>query len=340
MKDKTARVALFSSLFVTDLGPSVSVRAAQDTSTPVMEYYPNHSGGAVATLAGKTLVLPTVGHGNVGQLTVDLMIQTLVADQVTDASRPQTKHTRLGCLHHPLVLPCAGVDAFKADVDKENTDAKSVGANSHRTSSPIATSLELHGDESSCPGVLWIQQRGDVVPGGSKKFAKDLTKWIKAVGIAKVCVLASLPSTAAKTPTAIGNTQYRYVALRERNGGETDKVKFTNDAAWDSCDVSQLEVSDSGSDAGYLNSFLPPWSVLTQLCLQNIDTSCLVAVCSEGDNSVDAAGAASVVADFLKISVDASMDSQYNNTKTQLDSKWTVPSSWATAYGTTRTEMF
>ena len=55
-----------------------------------MEYFPSHAGGDRAAFAGKTLVLPAVGHGNVGQLAVDLMIQTLVVDRLA------TGKSRLG----------------------------------------------------------------------------------------------------------------------------------------------------------------------------------------------------------------------------------------------------
>jgi hypothetical protein len=71
-----------------------------------MEYFPSHAGGDRAAFAGKTLVLPAVGHGNVGQLAVDLMIQTLVVDRLASGK------SRLGCLDHPSVLPCVGTDAF------------------------------------------------------------------------------------------------------------------------------------------------------------------------------------------------------------------------------------
>jgi hypothetical protein len=135
-----------------------------------MEYFPSHAGGDRAAFAGKTLVLPAVGHGNVGQLAVDLMIQTLVVDRLASGK------SRLGCLDHPSVLPCVGTDAFAPIGEGRGTTngggpVPTPGNDERRGSSSVvprsggslATSLELHGDETALPGVVFLQQRGDVV---------------------------------------------------------------------------------------------------------------------------------------------------------------------------------
>lgn len=313
-----------------------------------MEYFPSHPGGALANLRGKTLVIPTVGHGNVGQLAVDLMIQTLVADRVG-----KNTSSRVGCLDHELVLPCVGVCAFARDeVGRSYAGGSSWGVGVTRLGMeqmdletqvprPICTALEIHGDEKVCPGFLWMQQRGDCVPGGSKTFSADLCKWIKEVGIAKVLVIGSLPSTQATTPEAIGNTRYRYVALV----ADGEKVNFADDTRWPA-EIPRLEEPQSVAGSApetsvrLTDNLLPPWSILGQLCLQKIDTACLLAVCSEGDNSLDAAGAANAAGDFLGIEVASVSKRSDGVTDSKKLNKWSVPHSWATAYGTRRCEMF
>ena len=80
-------------------------------STPqqrTMEYYPSATLGPSpahpstsppSSFTGKTLVLPVVSHGNVGQLASDLLINTWPL-------------ARAGCLDHAALLPCVGCGAF------------------------------------------------------------------------------------------------------------------------------------------------------------------------------------------------------------------------------------
>eukprot|EP00897_Mesotaenium_endlicherianum_P001490 jgi/Mesen1/1369/ME000013S00864 len=65
-----------------------------------MEYFPL-SGAKEIAFSGTTLVMPAVSIANVGQLAVDLLIETLGLP-------------RVGILEEPHVLPCAGNDPFGA----------------------------------------------------------------------------------------------------------------------------------------------------------------------------------------------------------------------------------
>ena len=324
-----------------------------------MEYFPSHAGGDRAAFAGKTLVLPAVGHGNVGQLAVDLMIQTLVVDRLVSGK------SRLGCLDHPSVLPCVGTDAFAPiGVGRGTTnggapvptrEGTTTGGDPHRScrdpSGSLTTALELHGDETALPGVVFLQQRGDVVCGKSNRFAIDLADFIESCKFGKVVILASLPSTAQNgSGETIGDTRFRHARVVEISGGEMTEATFAfatdEDLRWTHLGACNIEPDSVPSDAPDKFS-LPPWSLLRALAMVSsrkktqgekiapVDVSCLVAVCSEGDNSDDAARAAETTSLFLGIQGARSHDVQEETQRSVplLRETWSVPSSWRGAYG-------
>jgi len=334
-----------------------------------MEYFPSHAGGDRAVFAGKTLVLPAVGHGNVGQLAVDLMIQTLVVDRLVSGK------SRLGCLDHPSVLPCVGTEPFapiggnRGTTNGGNpvpTPGPTNGAGPDRScrdpGRSLATALELHGDETALPGVVFLQLRGDVVSGGSNRFAIDLADFIETCAFSKVVILASLPSTAQNGSfETIGDTRFRHARVVEKtsevsdtsNRGETIGATFAfatdEDLRWTHLGACNIEPDSVPTDAPDKFS-LPPWSLLRALARVSssrkntqgekiapaLDVSCLVAVCSEGDNSDDAARAAETTSLFLEIQGARSHDVQeesFGRSGPLLRETWSVPSSWRGAYG-------
>ena len=100
-----------------------------------MQYFPATDGGAVARLQGRTLVVPAVGAGNVGQLAADLLIATL-------------QLPRVGYAEEPHVLPCVGCAPY-----------------AHAAAGTLATPLELYAADGQGPVVL--QMRSPAAPGAS-----------------------------------------------------------------------------------------------------------------------------------------------------------------------------
>jgi proteasome assembly chaperone 2 len=289
-----------------------------------MEYFPSHAGGDRAAFAGKTLVLPAVGHGNVGQLAVDLMIQTLVVDRLASGK------SRLGCLDHPSVMPCVGTDAF-APIGGGSPRARATDEGGSQ-SKVLATALELHGDERVCPGAVFLQLRGDVCVGASKKFANDLASFIESCAFAEVVIAASLPSTAQGAASeTVGDTRFRHARFGVFSAKET--FELVTDDRWSRVDVPPIEPDSIPADKSAATSLLPPWSLLRAVARVSPkrDASCLVAVCSEGDNSDDAARAASTLVRFLGIS--AAGGDALQPERPKLRDGWSVPSSWLGAYG-------
>ena len=297
-----------------------------------MEYFPSHAGGDRAAFKGKTLVVPAVGHGNVGQLAVDLMIQTLVVDRLAPGA---SGASRLGCLDHPSVMPCVGTDAFApiggGDVGQRRAGATDEGGSQSFQKKVLATALELHGDERVCPGAVFLQLRGDVSVGASKKFANDLASFIDSCAFAEVVIAASLPSTAqGAAAETVGDTRFRHARFFS-DGDAKETFELATDDRCSRVDVPPIEPDSIPS---HKTSSLPPWSLLRAVTRvsPNLDASCLVAVCSEGDNSDDAARAASALIRFLGIST-AEDEDALQPERPKLRDGWSVPSSWLGAYG-------
>lgn len=109
-------------------------------------------------LAGSTLVIPAVSIGNVGQLAMDLIIET-------------SKAPRIGRLIDPSLLPCAGSGSY-----------------SHIPG--VAYGMELF----SLPNtrIFLVQQRSPAAPGLQQALADALADWAKQSNVAQVWLLGSL----------------------------------------------------------------------------------------------------------------------------------------------------
>jgi proteasome assembly chaperone 2 len=106
-------------------------------------------------LQGSTLVLPVVAVGNVAQLAVDLIVNTL---QLQRSAR----------LQDPSLLPAVGCKPYD-----------------HVPG--LATSLELYQPASgSGGGVALVQQRAPAAPGTQPAFAERLAAFVKQAGVAEV----------------------------------------------------------------------------------------------------------------------------------------------------------
>jgi hypothetical protein len=163
--------------------------------------------------------------------------------------------------------------------------------------------------------------------GKSNRFAIDLADFIETCKFGKVVILASLPSTAQNgSGETIGDTRFRHARVVETSGGEMTGATFAfatdEDLRWTHLGACTIEPDSVPTDAPDKFS-LPPWSLLRALAkvssrkktqgekiALSLDVSCLVAVCSEGDNSDDAARAAETTSLFLEIQGARSHDVQ------------------------------
>ncbi|KAJ0398496.1 hypothetical protein ATCC90586_003173 [Pythium insidiosum] len=148
-----------------------------------MEFYavaPAQTASAALPLAacrdlfeGDTLLIPSVSYGNLGQLTIDLLINTLLhRGEALDAAIQ-----RVGHLFTTTVPPLVGAPAFSAATAQGNTDAAALCVN-----------LEVYRIPSR--RLTIIQQRTDVTKGLARTFARELAQWASGSGFAEMLVVS------------------------------------------------------------------------------------------------------------------------------------------------------
>ena len=283
-----------------------------------MEFHPALDAPRAVSFEGDTLIVPVVSHGNVGQLATDLLVASV------------TGARRIGSLDHPALLPCVGRDAFASD----EGDGPGGGH--------IALGMEVYRVGVGGGGALCLaQQRAEVALGSQRSFAADVAEWIADRGFAEVVVLASAPSTEAKAPGEIGGTSFQHVTA--------------SDAPDDRCvaaGIAHRKTSGGGGRGATADQktrheddrdrALPPWSLMRALRAANVTAVALIATCSEGDNTEDAAAMADAVAGVLglglerggveiRAAADENVDERVSDGSSRI--RWTIPPSWKAAYG-------
>ncbi|CAL6405078.1 unnamed protein product [Bathycoccus prasinos] len=233
-----------------------------------------------------TVIFPCVTHGNVGQLAADLLIFNL-------------KLKSIGVLYHPDVLPVCGTDPFS-----ENNEGTP------------ASSLEIYANEDV--SLVVVQQRGEVIKGCQRKFAREVTSWLKIKRFKKVLLLASLPSTVGEKDSQIGGTIWRTIQTPNVVTESYPKAQGERESS---------SIGDS-VDEDLKNRRIPPWTFVYECIKQTLTTQFLVALCSEGDNSVDADRMASRALEII--------DNAFNTADLLLPTnelRWATPPSWKRVYG-------
>ena len=249
-----------------------------------------------------TVIFPCVTHGNVGQLAADLLIFNL-------------KLKPIGVLYHPDVLPICGADPF-----------------SETCQGSPASSLEIYANEDV--SLVVAQQRGEVIKGCQRKFAREVTSWLKTSMFKNVVLLASLPSTVGENDSQIGGTKWRMIQTPNlvtesypKAGVDGESNKFSEHKYRNSrVPIPALEFEQIPEDLK--NRRIPPWTFVYECIKQTLTTQFLVALCSEGDNSVDADRMASRALEMI--------DNAFNTADLLLPTnelRWATPPSWKRVYG-------
>uniref|UniRef100_A0A7S0IGG3 Proteasome assembly chaperone 2 n=1 Tax=Micromonas pusilla TaxID=38833 RepID=A0A7S0IGG3_MICPS len=276
-----------------------------------MEFHPALDAPHTVSFEGDTLILPVVSHGNVGQLATDLLVASV------------TGARRIGCLDHPALLPCVGRDAFARD----EGDGPGGGH--------IALGMEVYRVGGGGGGALCLaQQRAEVALGSQRSFAADVAEWIAERGFAEVVVLASAPSTEAKAPGEIGGTSFQHVTASDVPDDRCVAARITHrkTSGGGGGATADQKITREDDDRA-----LPPWSLMRALRAKNVTAVALIATCSEGDNTEDAATMADAVAGVLGLGLeiraasDEKVDEKVSDGSSRI--RWTIPPSWKAAYG-------
>lgn len=124
----------------------------------MIQWYPVSNQNALDLLKNKAIVLPAIGPGNVGQLAMDILIESLGAEKI-------------GVLSHPFILPSVGLDAY-----------------SHQKSGSLCHPLEIYHVRDS--EYVLLQQRSPASAGCQEDFSKDLIDWlVRSAQVSRVRLL-------------------------------------------------------------------------------------------------------------------------------------------------------
>ncbi|KAI3962860.1 hypothetical protein MKW92_041310 [Papaver armeniacum] len=258
-----------------------------------------------------TLILPALSIGNVGQLSIDLLISSLKAEKI-------------GYLDEPSVLPCVGNDAY--GVGPEGV---------------LALPLEAY---NSCSDSLsLIQQRSPVVQGMMTEFAKNLANFAVASGKKHVVVLSSLDSGRRQKIDLSSNMQIYYLSSTNIDGTDSDceQLGWKRLQEYDPAQrrwkylsaladgLSMQEESSSFEEEDVLDEdYYPslPFAALFSCCkAKGLKVTCVFSYCSEGDNIPDSFLLAEASCKLLGKNPYKSNGNGENG--------WVIPYSWRTMYG-------
>ncbi|XP_055640778.1 proteasome assembly chaperone 2 [Toxorhynchites rutilus septentrionalis] len=127
-------------------------------------------------LTGYSLLIPSVSVGNVAQLAIDLLIETL-------------KLEKIGMIWHPALIPVIGPQAYDHESDKVTTTAE----------------LYVSGDRK----LIVMQIRAPLVNAMQADFLEKMTDFIGDRQLADVIILSS---SFAHENHSIGSRPHRYTA--------------------------------------------------------------------------------------------------------------------------------
>lgn len=138
-----------------------------------MEFYPSDATNAAdattcaALFADNIVLLPAVSNANLGQLTLDLMISTLLQNgELFDVKLNQVGH-----LLSEAAPPIAGSAAFAT-----------------QPLHGLCLNLEVY--QSKEKKLTIVQQRAPVLPGRAHEFAREFVKWAVKSKVSTLCVVA------------------------------------------------------------------------------------------------------------------------------------------------------
>eukprot|EP01134_Creolimax_fragrantissima_P000679 CFRG0679T1 len=253
--------------------------------------------------SGCTLVIPAVSLGNVPQLAIDLIINTL---------RPQ----RVGHIHDRSLLPVFGCDAFDAHGNKSMTSADVYLCATNK--------------------LAIIQQRSPVIKSQRKEFTDRLGEWIISAGFSSVILLTSSNANNSGDNTMLANSaSLRYVI----NSHATVKADKFTELGWKqwvpmSSSAPYLHPGETSRiekqrvAGGGLTK-----SVYNMSERANIPLSTLILFCSEGDNVPDGVFLATELNKLLNLkAAKSTCDPPPTNTEDRT-LQWRAPVSWRALYG-------
>eukprot|EP01138_Halocafeteria_seosinensis_P013456 gb/GECG01013742.1/.p1 GENE.gb/GECG01013742.1/~~gb/GECG01013742.1/.p1 ORF type:complete len:327 (+),score=33.67 gb/GECG01013742.1/:1-981(+) len=294
---------------------------------------------------GYTAVLPGISIGNLGQMTLDVILNTYL--------RKEPNNVR-------LIGPVDSdyLEAFFADNPFEEAPTKA----SHKALSSPCTSADVYEISTGEERLLVIQQRAHIIEGYENSYYSELFQWLESVGVTHLLVISGA-SAAHRNDEQLQGPPYRYIHFPvETQKSESKMVErlttgsiphlepaAVSDAAaralldqfqGDSSDTLPSGSANVVSDDAVIQTFktfadMGGMGYSARICRQALDTSSisctvLLRFINEGDNTLDAfafANKAAMLLGFLSSPLSADDDIQH------ILKTWQAPSSWHGLFG-------
>ncbi|KAF0688274.1 Aste57867_20144 [Aphanomyces stellatus] len=255
--------------------------------------YGRGEAAARALFDGAIVLTPGLSFANLGQLTLDLLINSVLTHDEMQA-------TLVGHLFSKHVLPLAGSPAFATQ------------------STGLCLNLEVYllthprPEQSKMHKIVFVQQRASVIPGHAAAFCNDLVAWAAASGASQVVVLSGADNMLRPDPS-MHDQRIQWTATANADIANT---AFLAHLAPLECTTTQDDLSVWASVRG---AGLAPL-VLTTAAPTSVAALAIVMYCAEGNNVPDAVYFASCVAQYLSF-------------QTLPTFKLVVPPSWNQLFG-------
>ncbi|GIL74268.1 hypothetical protein Vretimale_2018 [Volvox reticuliferus] len=221
---------------------------------------------ALEALKGAIVVMPAVTYANVGELAVDVLVETLT---------PQP----LGSLESVNLLSVVGNDAFDPD---PSVSPPQPGR--------LTTALELF----RVPGrpLAFLQQRAPAMLGRQAAFAAELVGWLVEAGAAGLVLLTGLDAQLRKD-RQLDSSQLRFLASSEELRDACAAAQLTPPLLEQQLASSPLQQSsvvlelepEIKAEELQLHHSLPPWPLVQQCEARGLSYVLLGCFSAEGDNA-------------------------------------------------------
>ncbi|CAK4681539.1 unnamed protein product [Aphanomyces euteiches] len=234
------------------------------------EQYGRGEAAARKLFEGAVVLTPGVSFANLGQLTIDLLINSLLAHK-------DVYMKLVGHLFTKRVLPMAGSSAFAT-----------------QSPSDLCLNLEVYllslptADHPEVQKIVFVQQRTSVIPGQVQTFCDEFAAWAKSCHASQVVVLSGVDSMLRHDP----NMQMHRIEWTSTSTDAMTNNDFLKQIPSLKCDETTDDVWSSVRGAG-----LAPF--VMQSCKESLPGLAFVMYCAEGNNVPDAVYMASCVAQYL-----------------------------------------
>ncbi|KAH7461921.1 hypothetical protein KRP22_007489 [Phytophthora ramorum] len=253
----------------------------------MMEFYPEDAASAAdaatcaALFANHTVLLPAVSNANLGQLTLDLLINTLLQN----GKAFDVQLTRVGHLLSEAAPPIAGGAAFA-------------------TQQPQSLCLNLEVYQSKEKKITIIQQRAPVLPGRAQTFIRELVDWAVTSKVATLGVVAGCDDMLRHDPNMMSRPIRTIFSADAAQLDEAFLSRFegltTSTSAEGAQEASEAPSSSADQWAPIRGAGLAPL-LHAQCDEQKLPFIAWVMPCAEGNNVPDAAAMATQLVRSLRI---------------------------------------